>query len=86
MRWALAALMSMMILGYGWSIYAEINLGQEWTTSHMVRYFFIHRSPVGLWLAGWICCRLVCTCFPDIKWWRTDLLVLGGIFIGHLFW
>ena len=86
MKWAIVFFVSLMVIGYGWTVFAEKALGVEWTSSHMIRNFFYHRSAVGLWLLGWLCCRLINACFPEIDWWKIDMLVMGGIFVGHLFW
>lgn len=86
MKLAIIFLIGLMAIGYGWTVYAELKLGVEWTSSYLIRDFFKYRSPVGLWLIGWLSCRLVCACFPELEWWKADVLVMGGIFIGHLFW
>ena len=86
MKWTCLLLIGIMVVGYGWTVYAECKLCSEWTSSYLIRDFFKNRSPVGLWLIGWLCCRLVNACFPEIEIWKVDTLVMGGIFIGHLFW
>lgn len=84
-RLATAALLFLLFVPLGWSLYAERELGKEYTSSHLIRDFFDSRSPITLVMATWIVCRLASAACPDVGW-RADALVWGGVLLGHLFW
>lgn len=87
MRYALAILAMLLVLPLCWSLYVTdvAGLDRSLTSSQQIVSFLDSRPHVVPFVAGWILCRLAHAGFPGIGW-RLDVLVYGGVLIGHVLW
>ena len=87
MHYAVArSILALLTVGaIAWTVYARIQLGEEATTSQVLRRIFDKCPQTGI-LLMLVAYRLIADCLPDTDGWVVLLTIVACYCLGHALW